>query len=215
MNDLRVVSAKILLKVVAASPIRGFVPQSIMVVGKNFDQTTEVQYNGILAEEFVIASSTRLIVRIPPSQVGKKFTDLKVLAPASATKSDAVLSLGMTAPIKSISGIDRLVQNWVMVFFTTPGTDIFSPESGGGGASLIGRSTDRSGTGVTADLSLAIEKTKQELIRIQSNTQTVPPSEKLLSSSLEKVEFDEKTTVLSARVNIQNMLGDVAEVSLG
>lgn len=215
MNDIRVVNAKAQLRVFSITPIRGFLPISVLVVGEKLDRTTEVQYNGIEADEFAIASSTRLIVKVPTNQVGKPFKDLKVLSPVSVARQDAVITLGLTTPLKSVSGLDRLVQTWILIFMTTPGTDIFSPNSGGGGAAIVGRNTDRSGKGVAADLSSAIERTKQELLRLQSSNQTIPPSEKLLSSSLETVEFDSSSTVLSARVLIQNMLGDAAEVSLG
>lgn len=215
MIDLRVVNAKALLRITSIAPIRGFLPTSILVTGDKLNRTTEVQYNGVEAKEFVIASSTRLIVKVPQSQVGKALKDFKALSPVSAAKQDAIISLGLTSPPKTISGIDRLVQNWVIIFMTTPGTDIFSPNSGGGGASIVGRPTDRTGKGVAADLSMAIEKTKNELLRIQSSNQNVPPSEKLLSSSLDTVEYDASSTVLSARVLIQNMLGDAAEVSFG
>lgn len=215
MKDFRVVSARIQLKVTSTTPIRGFLPQSILVLGENLNQTTEVRYNGVQAEEFVVQTPSRLIVRIPTSQVGKPFSDLRVLTTASIAKKDAVLNLGLDRPLKAVSGIDRLVQAWVLVFLTTPGSDIFSPTSGGGGLSLVGRSTDRTGKGVAADLAMGIEKTKQELLRLQAENQAIPPSERLMSSSLDVVEFDERTTVLSARVNIQNMLGDVAEVSVG
>lgn len=215
MKDLRVMNAKVILRVFTITPIRGFLPISILVVGKDLDKATEVQYNGVEANEFVITSSTRLIVKVPPSQVGKKFTDLKVLSPVSVAKADATITLGITTPPKTLSGIDRLVQTWVLIFLTTPGSDIFSPNSGGGGLSLVGRNTDKAGKGVTADLSMGIERTKQEILRLQSSNQTVPPSEKLLSSSLDTVEFDASSTVLSARVRIQNMLGDEAQVTLG
>lgn len=215
MIDLRVVNAKAILRSFSVQPIRGFVPTSVLVTGEKFDRATEIQYNGVQADEFAIVSSTRIIVRVPSSQLGKTFRDIKVLSPVSAAKQDAVISLELTSPPKTISGIDRLVQNWVIIFLTTPGTDIFSPNSGGGGASIIGRPTNKSGKGVAADLAMAIEKTKNELLRIQSSNQSVPPSEKLLASSLDKVEYDSSSTVLSARVLIQNMLGDAAEVSLG
>lgn len=215
MKDLRIVTAKVILTVYSVSPIRGFLPLSIVAIGKRLDLATEVLYNGVTADEFVVSSSTRLIIRIPPSQVGRAFTDLKVLAPVSAAQQEASLSFGIQRPAKTLSGIDRLVQSWVMVFFTTPGSDVFDPESGGGAKSLIGKTTDRAGKNISADLAMAVERTKQELLRLQSRNQNIPPSEKLLSSSLDTVQFDSDTTVLSARINIQNMLGDAAEVSLG
>lgn len=214
MKDFRIVTAKINLRVTSFTPIRGFYPPSILITGEKLNQADELQYNGVQVDEFVISSPTRIIAKIPPSQVGKRFTDVKVLAPVSIARADALLSLGITRPLKMVSGIDRLVQSWMIIFMTTPGSSVFAPNSGGGGKALIGRSTDKAGKGVAADLSLAIEKTKQELFRVQAENQTIPPSEKLLSSSLDVVEFDAKTTVLSARVNIQNMIGDAAEVSL-
>ncbi len=215
MKDFRIVSARVQLKVVSIAPIRGFLPQSIAVVGEDLDKTSEVRYNGIQAEEFVVQTPSRMIVKVPRSQIGKPFSDLRVLSTVALSKKSAVLNLGLDRPLRTVSGIDRLIQSWVLVFMTTPGSDIFSPSSGGGGISLVGRSTDRTGKGVTADLAMGIEKTKQELLRLQASNQSIPPSERLMTTSLDVVEFDERTTVLSARVNIQNMLGDVAEVSLG
>ncbi len=215
MRDFRIVSARVQLKVVSIAPIRGFLPQSIAVVGEDLDKTSEVRYNGIQAEEFVVQTPSRMIVKVPRSQIGKPFSDLRVLSTVALSKKSAVLNLGLDRPLRTVSGIDRLIQSWVLVFMTTPGSDIFSPSSGGGGISLVGRSTDRTGKGVTADLAMGIEKTKQELLRLQASNQSIPPSERLMTTSLDVVEFDERTTVLSARVNIQNMLGDVAEVSLG
>jgi hypothetical protein len=215
VNDFRIVTAKVVLRTYSMAPIRGFLPPSVLVVGEKMNLATEVLYNGVSAEEFAIASSNRLIVKIPPSQVGKEFKDLKILSPVTVAKADATLSFGVTKPPKKVSGIDRLVQSWVMVFMTTPGSDIFTPNSGGGGIALIGRTTDRAGKGVAADLALAIERTKQDILRSQASNQTIPPSEKLLSSSLDAVQFDKDSTVLSARINLQNMLGDAAEVSLG
>lgn len=215
MKDLRIVTAKVVLKIYSMAPIRGFLPPSILVVGEKMDKAIEVQLNGTQADEFAIVASNRLIIKIPSSQVGKPFKDLKVLSSVSVAKSDALLTLGITTPPKTVSGLDRLIQSWVMLFMTTPGSDIFSTTSGGGGMSIIGRSTNKLGKGISADLSMAIERTKNEILRLQSQNQTIPPSEKLLSSSLDVVEFDKDSTVLSARVNIQNMLGDTAEVTLG
>lgn len=214
MKDFRIVTAKTVLRVSTLAPIRGFLPPSILVVGEKMNLATEVLYNGIQADEYVINSSTRLIVRVPPSQVGKKFTDLKVLSTAALTKTDATVVLGLTKPSRTIAGIDRLIQSFLLVLLTTPGSDIFSPSSGGGAMSIVGRNTTKDGVGVAADLAQAIEKTKQEILRLQSSGMVIPPSEKLLSCSLDAVEFNPDSSVLGARVLLQNMLGDSAQVSM-
>lgn len=215
MKDFRIVTAKVILPIYSVAPVRGFLPLSILVIGDRLDRAVEVLYNGISVSEFTALAPNRLLVKVPSSQIGQKFQDLKVLSTVSMAKADAMLSLGVTTPPKTVAGIDRLVQSWVLIFLTTPGSDIFTPNSGGGAIAIVGRPTDRSGKGVAADLAIAIERTKQEILRLQAGSQVIPPSEKLLSCTLDSVQYDHASTVTSARVNIQNMLGNAAEVSLG
>lgn len=214
MKDFRIVHAKAVLKVHSVSPIRGFQPPSILVIGDRLDRTQEVTFNGIQALEFVISSPSRLIVRIPPSQVGKELEDLQVLSSVSATKLDSIMTFELSKPPKTVEGIDRLVQAWLMIWGTTPGSDLFNPSSGGGGMSIVGRSTDRSGKNVAADLAQSIDRTRVELLRIQASNPRIPPSERLLSSDLQEVRFDPDSSVLSARVSIKNILSEDAEISI-
>lgn len=214
MKDFRVVAARTLLRVRSVSPIRGFLPPSIIVIGEKLDLTTEVQFNSVVAKDFSIASSTRLIVKIPPSQIGKELKEIRVYSSSSLTKQDTELSLEVVRPITTVQGMDRLVQSWLLIFLTSSGSDIFSPKSGAGARSIVGRSTDRSAKGISADLTLAVERTKSEIIRLQSMSNNIPLSERLLSSNLETLSFSEETTVLTARVRLRNMIGDNAEVSI-
>lgn len=213
MKDFQIVSAKIILPVTSIAPIRGFLPIAIVVLGQDFDQATEVHYNGVTVNEFIIQSKTRMIVRVPDSQIGKAFQTLEVVSSTFATKKDALLYLGLERPVRTTSGLERLIQMWTMVFLTTPGSDIFDPQSGGGAQAIIGRTTDKNGKGVAADLAYSIDRTKTELLRLQSKNPNLPLEEKILSSSLASLSFDDKTTTLYARVTLRNMLGQSAEVS--
>jgi hypothetical protein len=214
MKDFRIVHAKSILKVHSVAPIRGFLPPSVVVVGERLDRTREVLYNGLQANEFIVSSASRLIVRIPESQVGKELSDLQVLSSVSLTRLDTLISLELSKPPKQVEGIDRLIQAWLMIFYTTPGSDIFNPSSGGGVQTLIGRSTDRTGKNVAADLVEAIDRTRQELLRIQTGNARIPPSERLLSAELQGIQFDPNSTLLSARVSIRNVLSESAEISI-
>ena len=213
MIDFQIVTAKVILPVQSFAPIRGFLPVSIVVTGSDFDKTTEVFYNDVQVSEFIVNSPTRMIVRVPDSQVGKAFQSIKVLSTALATKKDALLSFGIGRPQSTTSGLERLVQAWAMVFLTTPGSDVFDLQSGGGAQAILGRNTDRVGTGVAADLAHAIERTKTELLRLQSKYPNLPLDEKILNSSLAALSFDSNTTTLFARVELSNMMGQAAEVS--
>jgi len=107
------------------------------------------------------------------------------------------------------------VQTWLLVFLSTPGTDIFSPTSGGGGRALIGKSTDRNHGGVSAKLAFAIERTNGEILRSQATQTGLPPAERLLSCGLDSVEFNSSDSILNARITMSNVLGDRAQVNVG
>lgn len=215
MKDIRVISAKIVLKVGTIAPIRGVLPACVLAVGEKLDKTTEVFYNDLPVDEFFAQSPTRLIVKIPATAVGKPFVSLRVLSDASVVRRDSEVSLKLNNPLRTVSGMDRLIQNWIMTFMTTPGSDVFDKSSGGGALAIIGRTTDRDGRSASADLTMAIDRTRTELIKKQTYSNRVPSSEKLLSCELGDVVFDPYSGKLQARVFLRNMVGDSAEVSLG
>jgi len=215
MKDLRVVSAKVMLTIQSIAPVRGFYPPSILVQGKDLFKTTEVEINGILATEFIIQSPTRLIVRIPESQVGQVLSTVRAFAPISPSYDKAAVSFGMVRPVRYITGLDRMVQAWLLLFFTTPGTDIFNISSGGGARTLIGKTTDAGHQSVAADLALCIDRTKMELMKAQANAPYLPMEERLMSSSLIGVNFDRESSTLFADVSLISMAGTAAQLSLG
>lgn len=214
MKDFSIIAARVLLKVHSIAPVRGFTPPSVVVLGDKMNLAQEVLFNGVKVTEFVVSASNRLVVRIPDSQVGKEFTGIQVFSSVNITRTSAALSFELIKPFKQVEGIERLVQSWMMVFFTTPGSDVFDTKSGGGVRSIIGKNTNTRGKGVSADLALAIERTQTELLRLQPKNSRIPLSEKLLSATLSSMDFDSSTTTLNATVSLKNMLGEDAEVSV-
>jgi len=214
MKDFNIIAVRVLLKIHSIAPIRGFNPPSVVVLGNQMNLAQEVFYNEVKVSEFVVSAANRLIVRIPDSQVGKEFLGIQVFSSASIAKASAALSFELIQPFKQVEGIERLIQTWMMVFFTTPGSDVFDTSSGGGVRSIIGKNTNARGKGVSADLALAIERTKTEILKLQSKNSRIPLSEKLLSASLTSMTFDSTSSTLQAVVALKNMLGEQAEVSV-
>jgi hypothetical protein len=213
MKDFRVVHAKILLKVLSVSPMREFFPPAIAITGEKLDLAEEIYFNGSEVKEFYVQSPNKMLIRIPDAQIGKNLRELRVLTSTQLAKQDALVVLGLTKTPKPVSGIDRLVQSWVLVFLSNPGSDIFNPNSGGGARSIIG--TVQVQASPAADLALAVDRTRVELISSQANNPRIPTDERLLSATLSSVEYNELTTALSAVVEIKNSVGDRAEVSIG
>lgn len=215
MKDFKIVSAKTVLPVNAAAPVRGLNPPTLAVRGKQLNLATEVYYNDVRVDEFVILSADRMLVKIPVDQVGRMLVSIKILSESMLTRTDALLELAIPKPFTLVEGLERLVQTFVMVFLTTPGSDIFEPDSGGGARAIIGKNTNRQGQSVAADLVLALDRTKSEILRFQSSQPGLPLSEKLLSLDLESLSFVAEEGALNARVSLSNMLGEQADVSVG
>lgn len=214
MFDLKVLNAKVLLTINGISPVRGLLNPAVLLTGQDFNNTDSVVYNGVPALDFIIYSSTKLIVKVPTSQIGKDIVGMEVYSSVPLPNLDATLVFELTAPLKKLSGIERLVQSWMILFNTTPGTDIFSPTIGGGVRSILGRPVNGN-SAASADLALAIDKTKKDLVKLQTQDPTIPPEEKLLSADLGEVAYDPSTGVLGAKVTLTNMLGDVGQLSIG
>lgn len=215
MRDLRVIKARVTLIVRSVTPVRGFNPPAMLVVGENLNRADSVEINGITADEFSIMAVNRLVVRIPESQRGQPLASVRIFSETAADAGDAVFNFGMTRPVRDISGMDRLVQQWLLLFMSSPGSDIFDPTSGGGGRQIVGGSIDSSHNSAASNLAMAVARTNAELLRKQSGNLGLPVEERLLSSTLDSIAFDQNTTTLYGRVSIQNMAGQSADLSLG
>jgi hypothetical protein len=214
MKDFRVVHAKAVLTVSSIAPVRNFDPPSIIVLGDRLNRANEITYNGVQVDEWVVSSESRLVLRIPNSQVGRELAELLVLATVQFAEQDALVQLGLARPVRAVSGIDRLVQQWVMTFLTTPGSDVFNLSSGGGGRSLVGKSVGGN-TVPAADIAIAVERTKSQLLKAQANNSSIPPSERLLSASLVSVSYDKSNTTAYAVVDLRNVVGASSLVQIG
>ena len=214
MRDFRVVQTKTSLPITSLAPIRKFEPPSIIVLGDKFQFAEEILYNGVPVDEYVISTPNRIIARIPDSQLGLPLLSVSILTTIPSAGNDSLLSLGLPKLSRSVSGLDKLVQDWMLLFFTTPGSDIFDPSLGGGARQIIGKPTYGGGTSASAELSMAVSRTQEQLLRIQAQNPRMPPDERLLSASLISVRFDEHTTTLTAVVDIRNMVGIAASVTV-
>lgn len=213
MKDFRIIRTRSLLPVASVAPIRGFIPVSVLVTGPGIGKATEIFYNGSFVEEFVVDAADRLIVRVPSAEVGKNLVELRVYSDTPRPGTAVSVSLELIGPLRRIQGIERLVQTWLIIFFTTPGSSIFRPGSGGGARKLVGRTSGTTESSLSSDLAVAVETTQSELLRRQSTNRRIPPSERLLSSQLDSVHFDSASTSISGRVSIRNMLGESSQLS--
>jgi len=177
-------------------------------------QALEVVYNGIVQTQFFAQSRKNLIVPIPSSQIGRPLNELVIISTTKLTFEPATVVFQLSRPPQMVSGIDRLVQMFLMELFTTPGSDIFDPKSGGGALALVGRNSggDR---GAVVGLTRAVDAAKRSIAKKQAQFKRVPNEERLLSATLSNVSFNSLASVLSGQIEIKNMSGQSATVGVG
>jgi len=106
------------------------------------------------------------------------------------------------------SGILKLMQLFIKLLFTTPGFDIFTPDIGGGGLMAIGRSFDRnSGKGIVGEFMIAVDRTAQQIITIQTGDARLPPDERLLKATLLGVKYDRAQSALLPQIELISQTG--------
>lgn len=215
MADLQVVFLQDLLPVSRVEPINSTTP-ALRVRGKELSAASAVLINGIEAPAFLVTDRHSLVVEIPSSQVGDLIRSVAVLS-SRITKADrSVLTFRIGGSSARVSGILRLVQRYVLMLMTNPGSDVLNPSLGGGLLNLVGKTIQGNGQGenVRTGIQQSISKTTSDLRKIQTQGAGLPPDETLLSALLVNVNFDARTTTLAVRLQLESAAGQLAVANL-
>lgn len=193
---------------ISQSPVRLF-----RVLGKDFRAVTEVFLNDIAAPGFIVESREMMVVEGPVTLGTAKVGSVLVVSSSfTLTESSRVLaSLGKTRA----EGTLRLLQLFVKILLTTPGSDIFAPHVGGGLQQFVGRVvTDGNQADITGLFIRAVAQTRSQIMAMQASNPSIPPDEKLSSARVVSVTFDANTSSLQGRVALGTLAGKSALVNL-
>lgn len=212
--DFQVVFPSEVIELTKVKLIQGNPPQ-LDITGKDFRSVDEVLINDIPAEEIVVVSKNRLLATIPVG--ARNGFPIRVLVMSRrltlTPKSLIRFKIGRT-PSK-VRGILKLIQVFVKLLFTTPGTDIFSPRLGASGLKDIGRSFSKSQTsGIVSDFVVAVDTTARQIIRLQAQNPALPSDERLLTAKVQGSSFDPTQAALIVSVEITSQAGTSATTNV-
>lgn len=165
----------------------GVSPRSIIVTGQNFANIDTVLINGMTSPMFVVMSTTELIAEVPRDSADAVITDVAVLSNVPSLTGRSLIELTVGSKIRKISGVQRLVQNFVRLLLRSPGSNIFSKASGGGLPQRIGGVLDNR---IAADIAIAIANTRQFIVAAQTPERNIPTDERLLSAEIANLTVD-------------------------
>lgn len=199
---------------VAGTGRRG-VPLALEVIGEDFRAVDEVLINSIESPDVIVVSPNKLIAQVPESVQNSTITSVSVLSRRLVMTSKSYIRFRVSDTPGRVRGIMRLVQLFLKILFTTPGTDIFAPKIGGGALKNIGMTfgADRSGD-VVSNFVLAVTQTNRQIIAVQGRDQRIPRDERLLSARVVSSSFNRSEGALLVSVEITSQAGRAALANL-
>jgi len=190
-------------------------PRVIDVTGADFRSVDEVFINRIASEDVVILSRTRLVAQVPDSLLSQRVLSVTVLSRRLTLSAKSVLKFRLSKTPGKVSGVLRLVQKFLKILFTTPGSDIFNRQVGGGALRNVGATFGvEEGGDVINNLVIAIDTTSRQIIALQSRNPSLPRSERLLSAKIIRAGFNKEEGAVDIAVEITTQSGTSAMANL-
>lgn len=213
--ELQVIYLKDVLPISAADNVPGMVPRTLDVRGPDFDSVDHVLINDIESPSVVVASPTQIYAQVPDVLAEEQVHSIAVVG-GEFTRTDASrVMFGLTRRPRLVAGMERLVQSFLMLLFTSTGSDAWYPGKGGNLQKIIGGNFSRRDSGsVVAEFSVAIGRTRTQMVAAQATNPRLQDTERLAAAEVLQSVFDPSSAALIARVQLTNRTGERARVNL-
>jgi len=205
MKDIKIAKFKNPLKISSVTRLSNNITA---IKGEGFLDADEVYINEIHQRSWIILSDKELAVNFPG---GEKVLTVAVLTEKLILNQPNLTFFEIGPSFKSIEGMSKLIQNFIVPLMRTPGTNKFDT-FGGGMLKLPGKLMTNAGGNIKADIVNAVERTKNYLINKQ-NRLNIPLAEKLLDVRVVAVSLDADHN-MSVAVTITNKAGESSNVTI-
>lgn len=208
--DFQVVYPQDIVQLTQIKELYGYDPRALYVEGVDFRRVEEVLINDQISPRFSVLSMNRLIAQVPDSELDHDIDEVTVLSARLTVTQESILKFRLSTGSGSgkVHGFMRLLQMYVKVLLTTPGTDIWMPGIGGGLQKKIGFSVSRGdeGQGLLSEAVICCDNTARQIVELQSR-QKLPPEERLLSAKVVASKYDPELQMLTISPKIVSHAG--------
>ncbi len=213
--DLQYVQYQDVLPVSAVQRISGVSPPVYEIQGRDFRSASSVLLNDIPARAVAIRTRTTLLAQMNASFAVDRLRQVTVLSTNLTMTDQSLLRFSFSQAARPVGGIAKLVQTFVKLLFTTPGSDIYDRPAGGNVTSIRSLSASEENRGLlTGALDSAVARTASQLTTAQPNQRNLPLAERLLSAKLVSASFDPNSGTLYGRVRLISQAGAEALVNV-
>ena len=206
MKDIKIARFKNPLKV---KTIKRLSNNITSVIGDNFQTASELFVNEEVQRQWIILSNTEIAVTFPSS--------VDIFSIAVLTEELIPDRLNLTffeigPQLKSVSGMSKLIQNFLKFLLMAPNSNKFNT-FGGGLLKIPGKTIDNSQQSIKTEIINAIQRTKNYLVNRQNKIQSMPLSEKLLDVQVLSMNIDTESN-MTVSVLIKNKVGEESVISV-
>lgn len=201
--DIQVIYLRDVLRVNSVHNVPGVIPRMLDLRGPDFRSVVRVEVNEVEAPSFVVESKNRILVQVPPSQERSLIRSIAVLS-SNFTKTDnSQVRFEFTDHPKKLTGLQRMVQIFLLYLLRSPGSDAWNPNTGGGIQKLVGKNFSKNNTGaITAAFTLGVSRSRSQIISMQARNTRLNSDEKLAAANVLSAVFSVEQTALLARVEL-------------
>jgi hypothetical protein len=197
------------------SNVPGSDPRTLDVRGPDFRSVAKVEINELEAPSYVVMSKNRMLVQVPDSMQNDLITSVNVLSTRLTASERSQVYFELTNRPQKLTGIQKLVQTFLLFLMRTPGSDAWSPSTGGGVQRLVGSHFSKSATGgITAAFTLSVSRVRAQIISLQARNTRTSTDEKLAAANVLSAIFSAVQTALLARVELISQSGQKAIVGV-
>ena len=205
MKDIKIARFKNPLKISSVTRLSNNITA---IRGEGFLEANEVYINEISQRSYIILSDKEIAVNFPGDE---KILNVAVLTEQLILNQPNLTFFEIGPSFKSIEGMSKLIQNFIVPLMRTPNTNKFDT-FGGGMLKLPGKLMTNAGGNIKADIVNAVDRTKNYLINKQ-NKLNIPLSEKLLDVRVVAVSIDAEHN-MSVAVTITNKAGESSSITI-
>lgn len=193
----------------------GVAVRSLDIAGDDFSAVDEVLINDIVSPSIIVLSQTRLIAQIPTEVLIQPISSVRVTSRRLFMTERSYIKFQIGRTPSKVSGILRLCQLFLKILFTTPGTDIFSPQTGAGVLQNVGRTFGRDeGGAIVSDFIISVAATQKQIIASQGRDPSIPRDERLLAAKVTKAGYSKSDTALVISVELTSQAGRSATANV-
>lgn len=187
-------------------------PSVIRLTGENFDRATDVLINGVQVQ-YSILSRSIILATLPSTLARATITSLQVLNDRDNFSNTSLFSFEFGKRLDTISGINKVIAQYIKVLMTTPGSDSFDKTLGGGLQKLPG-SVSRAPYASLTKVALTLVNTAVDIQQRQFNLD-IPNEEKLQSVEVLYIDFVKgDPTSIDTKIKVNTLAQNNIPVSL-